>query len=109
MPTPEVYRGSLQYHAIRKFGLRGVFQLQRKIGHSIYLYNQKICPKLVGKADHVKYVGMFLETSYFDKFNNVDINDLAGYKERTRVLYMIWRSFPCFASSIQASLPNECS
>ena len=34
---------------------------------------------------------MFLETSYFDRINDVDINNLAGYEERTRVLYMIQR------------------
>ena len=33
---------------------------------------------------------MFLKTSYFDRFNDVDINDLAGYEERTRELYMSW-------------------
>ena len=37
----------------------------------------------------IKYADMFLETSYFDKFNNVDINNLAGYEELTRVFYVI--------------------
>ena len=39
---------------------------------------------------------MFLETSYFDRINDVDINNLAGYEERTRVLYMIhpWKGNP---------------
>ena len=32
---------------------------------------------------------MSFKTIYFDKFNNIDINDLAGYEERTRVLNMI--------------------
>ena len=32
---------------------------------------------------------MFLVTSYFLEFNDVDIDNLAGYEERTRVLYMI--------------------
>ena len=32
---------------------------------------------------------MFLETSYFYRIYDVDINNLAGYEERTRVLYMI--------------------
>ena len=32
---------------------------------------------------------MFLETSYFDEFNDVDFKNLAGYEERTRVHYMI--------------------
>ena len=37
-------------------------------------------------TDHIKYAGMFLETS---EFNDVNINNLAGYEERTRILYMI--------------------
>ena len=43
----------------------------------------------VNFVDHIKYTDMFLETSYFDRIYDVGINDLDGYKERTRVLYMI--------------------
>ena len=46
--------------------------------------------------DHIKEAGMFLETSYFERIYDVDINNLAGYEERTRVLYMIhpWKGNP---------------
>ena len=39
--------------------------------------------------DHIKYAGMFLETNISIEFNDEDSNNLAGYEERTRVLYMI--------------------
>ena len=48
---------------------------------------------LVEKKDHIKYAGTFLVTSYFIEFNDVDIDNLAGYEERTRVLYMIRSPF----------------
>ena len=40
-------------------------------------------------SDHIKYADMFLEPAISIEFNNVDSNNLAGFEERTRVLYMI--------------------
>ena len=51
-------------------------------------------------TDHIKYAGMFLETSYFDRIYDVDIYNLAGYEERTRVLYMIPNFYVVFGDKI---------
>ena len=53
--------------------------------HSNYFKSRN--PYQVLFSDHIKYAGMFLKTSYFDRINDVDINNLAGYEERTRVHY----------------------
>ena len=66
-----------------------IFSLKFAETSKIFLCN-------VLSTDHIKYAGMFLETSYFDNIYDVDINNLAGYEERTRVLYMIhpWKGNP---------------
>ena len=46
-------------------------------------------PVYLGIWDHIKYAGIFLKPAISIEFNNVDSNNLAGYKERTHVLYMI--------------------
>ena len=43
----------------------------------------------VNFVDHIKYTDMFLETSYFDRIYDVDIDNLASYEERTCVSYII--------------------
>ena len=57
---------------------------QHKKWNNFYFEHFPQSSKLtLGRADHIKYAGMFLETSYIDRIYDVDINNLAGYEECT--------------------------